>query len=304
MLMLVIIHCCILVSAQNKKYQKKRKNPETIEVISGTTEENTDTHFNKYTVFFGLLVNNISTPSVENWSFPTTYYTESQSQVYYSRQFRRKYDHIFSRDLAYRAGIMTNLPLVKKLVFSYGVGLEVFGFNYQSNETTLEERIIDKYEVIDPGSPKTLIITNINPQIDISSNGIFFSGGDLKYNILSLCLPLSFNYNVFDDLNVSANLAITIPLKSTTENTTNFPFPGTTSFNTTNEFDTSISRALYQIGGGLNYSIMDNINIGVNYRYTVNSLFTTIANRNFFTSNNIDGKVSLNSLELRLGYSF
>jgi hypothetical protein len=156
MLMLVIIHCCILVSAQNKKYQKKRKNPETIEVISGTTEENTDTHFNKYTVFFGLLVNNISTPSVENWSFPTTYYTESQSQVYYSRQFRRKYDHIFSRDLAYRAGIMTNLPLVKKLVFSYGVGLEVFGFNYQSNETTLEERIIDKYEVIDPGSPKNL----------------------------------------------------------------------------------------------------------------------------------------------------
>ena len=304
MLMLVIIHCCILVSAQNKKYQKKRKNPETIEVISGTTEENTDTHFNKYTVFFGLLVNNISTPSVENWSFPTTYYTESQSQVYYSRQFRRKYDHIFSRDLAYRAGIMTNLPLVKKLVFSYGVGLEVFGFNYQSNETTLEERIIDKYEVIDPGSPKTLIITNINPQIDISSNGIFFSGGDLKYNILSLCLPLSFNYNVFDDLNVSANLAITIPLKSTTENTTNFPFPGTTSFNTTNEFDTSISRALYQIGGGLNYSIMDNINLGVNYRYTVNSLFTTIANRNFFTSNNIDGKVSLTSLELRLGYSF
>ena len=304
MLMLVIIHCCILVSAQNKKYQKKRKNPETIEVISGTTEENTDTHFNKYTVFFGLLVNNISTPSVENWSFPTTYYTESQSQVYYSRQFRRKYDHIFSRDLAYRAGIMTNLPLVKKLVFSYGVGLEVFGFNYQSNETTLEERIIDKYEVIDPGSPKTLIITNINPQIDISSNGIFFSGGDLKYNILSLCLPLSFNYNVFDDLNVSANLAITIPLKSTTENTTNFPFPGTTSFNTTNEFDTSISRALYQIGGGLNYSIVDNINLGVNYRYTVNSLFTTIANRNFFTSNNIDGKVSLNSLEFRLGYSF
>ncbi len=304
MLMLVIIHCCILVSAQNKKYQKKRKNPETIEVISGTTEENTDTHFNKYTVFFGLLVNNISTPSVENWSFPTTYYTESQSQVYYSRQFRRKYDHIFSRDLAYRAGIMTNLPLVKKLVFSYGVGLEVFGFNYQSNETTLEERIIDKYEVIDPGSPKTLIITNINPQIDISSNGIFLSGGDLKYNILSLCLPLSFNYNVFDDLNVSANLAITIPLKSTTENTTNFPFPGTTSFNTTNEFDTSISRALYQIGGGLNYSIVDNINLGVNYRYTVNSLFTTIANRNFFTSNNIDGKVSLNSLELRLGYSF
>lgn len=304
MLMLVIIHCCILVAAQNKKYQKKRKNPETIEVISGTTEENTDTHFNKYTVFFGLLVNNISTPSVENWSFPTTYYTESQSQVYYSRQFRRKYDHIFSRDLAYRAGIMTNLPLVKKLVFSYGVGLEVFGFNYQSNETTLEERIIDKYEVIDPGSPKTLIITNINPQIDISSNGIFFSGGDLKYNILSLCLPLSFNYNVFDDLNVSANLAITIPLKSTTENTTNFPFPGTTSFNTTNEFDTSISRALYQIGGGLNYSIVDNINLGVNYRYTVNSLFTTIANRNFFTSNNIDGKVSLNSLEFRLGYSF
>lgn len=304
MLMLVIIHCCILVSAQNKKYQKKRKNPETIEVISETTEENTDTHFNKYTVFFGLLVNNISTPSVENWSFPTTYYTESQSQVYYSRQFRRKYDHIFSRDLAYRAGIMTNLPLVKKLVFSYGVGLEVFGFNYQSNETTLEERIIDKYEVIDPGSPKTLIITNINPQIDISSNGIFFSGGDLKYNILSLCLPLSFNYNVFDDLNVSANLAITIPLKSTTENTTNFPFPGTTSFNTTNEFDTSISRALYQIGGGLNYSIVDNINLGVNYRYTVNSLFTTIANRNFFTSNNIDGKVSLNSLEFRLGYSF
>lgn len=304
MLMLVIIHCCILVSAQNKKYQKKRKNPETIEVISGTTEENTDTHFNKYTVFFGLLVNNISTPSVENWSFPTTYYTESQSQVYYSRQFRRKYDHIFSRDLAYRAGIMTNLPLVKKLVFSYGVGLEVFGFNYQSNETTLEERIIDKYEVIDPGSPKTLIITNINPQIDISSNGIFLSGGDLKYNILSLCLPLSFNYNVFDDLNVSANLAITIPLKSTTENTTNFPFPGTTSFNTTNEFDTSISRALYQIGGGLNYSIVDNINLGVNYRYTVNSLFTTIANRNFFTSNNIDGKVSLNSLEFRLGYSF
>ena len=304
MLMLVIIHCCILVSAQNKKYQKKRKNPETIEVIRKTTEENTDTHFNKYTVFFGLLVNNISTPSVENWSYPTTYYTESQSQVYYSRQFRRKYDHIFSRDLAYLAGIMTNLPLVKKLVFSYGVGLEVFGFNYQSNETTLEERIIDKYEVIDPGSPKTLIITNINPQIDISSNGIFFSGGDLKYNILSLCLPLSFNYNVFDDLNVSANLAITIPLKSTTENTTNFPFPGTTSFNTTNEFDTSISRALYQIGGGLNYSIMDNINIGVNYRYTVNSLFTTIANRNFFTSNNIDGKVSLTSLELRLGYSF
>ena len=304
MLMLVIIHCCILVSAQNKKYQKKRKNPETIEVISETTEENTDTHFNKYTVFFGLLVNNISTPSVENWSFPTTYYTESQSQVYYSRQFRRKYDHIFSRDLAYRAGIMTNLPLVKKLVFSYGVGLEVFGFNYQSNETTLEERIIDKYEVIDPGSPKTLIITNINPQIDISSNGIFFSGGDLKYNILSLCLPLSFNYNVFDDLNVSANLAITIPFKSTTENTTNFPFPGTTSFNTTNEFDTSISRALYQIGGGLNYSIMDNINLGVNYRYTVNSLFTTIANRNFFTSNNIYEKVSLTSLELRLGYSF
>ena len=304
MLMLVIIHCCILVSAQNKKYQKKRKNPETIEVISETTEENTDTHFNKYTVFFGLLVNNISTPSVENWSFPTTYYTESQSQVYYSRQFKRKYDHIFSRDLAYRAGIMTNLPLVKKLVFSYGVGLEVFGFNYQSNETTLEERIIDKYEVIDPGSPKTLIITNINPQIDISSNGIFFSGGDLKYNILSLCLPLSFNYNVFDDLNVSANLAITIPLKSTTENTTNFPFPGTTSFDTTNEFDTSISRALYQIGGGLNYSIVDNINLGVNYRYTVNSLFTTIANRNFFTSNNIDGKVSLNSLEFRLGYSF
>ncbi|MBK7634313.1 MAG: hypothetical protein IPJ13_08455 [Saprospiraceae bacterium] len=148
---------------------------------------------------------------------PTTYYTESQSQVYYSRQFRRKHDHIFSGDLAYRAGIMTNLPLVKKLVFSYGVGLEVFGFNYQSNETTLEERIIDKYEVIDPGSPKTLIITNINPQIDISSNGIFFSGGDLKYNILSLCLPLSFNYNVFDDLNVSANLAITIPLKSTTQ---------------------------------------------------------------------------------------
>lgn len=304
MLMLVIIHCCILVSAQNKKYQKKRKNPETIEVISGTTEENTDTHFNKYTVFFGLLNNNISTPSVENWSFPTTYYTESQSQVYYSRQFRRKYDHIFSRDLAYRAGIMTNLPLVKKLVFSYGVGLEVFGFNYQSNETTLEERIIDKYEVIDPGSPKTLIITNINPQIDISSNGIFFSGGDLKYNILSLCLPLSFNYNVFDDLNVSANLAITIPLKSTTENTTNFPFPGTTSFNTTNEFDTSISRALYQIGGGLNYSIVDNINLGVNYRYTVNSLFTTIANRNFFTSNNIYEKVSFTSLELRLGYSF
>ncbi|MBK7698311.1 MAG: hypothetical protein IPJ39_06095 [Saprospiraceae bacterium] len=132
-----------------QKYQKKRKNPETIEVISETTEENTDTHFNKYTVFFGLLVNNISTPSVENWSFPTTYYTESQSQVYYSRQFRRKHDHIFSGDLAYRAGIMTNLPSVKKLVFSYGVGLEVFGFNYQSNETTLEERIIDKYEVID-----------------------------------------------------------------------------------------------------------------------------------------------------------
>ncbi len=304
MLMLVIIHCCILVAAQNKKYQKKRKNPETIEVISETTEENTDTHVNKYTVFFGLLVNNISTPSVENWSFPLTSYTESQTQVYYSRQFRRKYDHIFSRDLAYRAGIMTNLPLFKKLVFSYGVGLEVFGFNYQSNETTLEERIIDKYEVIDPGSPKTFIITNINPQIDISSNGIFLSGGDLKYSILALYLPLSFNYNVFEDLNVSANLAITIPLKSTTENTTNLPFPGTTSFNTTNEFDTSISRALYQIGGGLNYSIMDNINLGVNYRYTVNSLFTTIANRNFFTSNNIDGKVSLTSLELRLGYCF
>ncbi len=303
MLMLVIIHCCILVAAQNKKYQKKRKNPETIEVISETTEENTDTHVNKYTVFFGLLVNNISTPSVENWSFPLTSYTESQTQVYYSRQFRRKYDHIFSRDLAYRAGIMTNLPLFKKLVFSYGGRLEVFGFNYQSNETTLEERIIDKYEVIDPGSPKTFIITNINPQIDISSNGIFLSGGDLKYSILALYLPLSFNYNVFEDLNVSANLAITIPLKSTTENTTNLPFPGTTSFNTTNEFDTSISRALYQIGGGLNYSIMDNINLGVNYRYTVNSLFTTIANRNFFTSNNIDGKVSL-TLELRLGYCF
>ena len=304
MLMLVIIHCCILVSAQNKKYQKKRKNPETIEVISKTTEENTDTHFNKYTVFFGLLVNNISTPSVENWSYPTTYYTESQSQVYYSRQFRRKYDHIFSRDLAYRAGIMTNLPLFKKLVFSYGVGLEVFGFNYQSNETTLEERIIDKYEVIDPGSPKTFIITNINPQIDQISNSIFLSGNDLKYSILALYLPLSFNYNVFEDLNVSANLAITIPLTSTTESLINFTLPGNISFDTTNEFDTSISRALYQIGGGLNYSIMDNINLGVNYRYTVNSLFTTIANKNFFTSNNIDGKVSFTSLELRLGYSF
>ncbi len=304
MLMLVIIHCCILVSAQNKKYQKKRKNPETIEVISKTTEENTDTHFNKYTVFFGLLVNNISTPSVENWSYPTTYYTESQSQVYYSRQFRRKYDHIFSRDLAYRAGIMTNLPLFKKLVFSYGVGLEVFGFNYQSNETTLEERIIDKYEVIDPGSPKTFIITNINPQIDQISNSIFLSGNDLKYSILALYLPLSFNYNVFEDLNVSANLAITIPLTSTTESLINFTLPGNISFDTTNEFDTSISRALYQIGGGLNYSIMDNINLGVNYRYTVNSLFTTIANKNFLTSNNIDGKVSFTSLELRLGYSF
>ncbi|MBK8828549.1 MAG: hypothetical protein IPO26_18165 [Saprospiraceae bacterium] len=98
-----------------QKVPKKRKNPETIEVISETTEENTDTHFNKYTVFFGLLNNNISTPSVENWSFPTTYYTESQSQVYYSRQFRRKYDHIFSRDLAYRAGIMTNLPFSQEI---------------------------------------------------------------------------------------------------------------------------------------------------------------------------------------------
>lgn len=303
MLMLVLIHCCILVAAQNKKYQKKRKNTETIEVISKTTEENTDTHFNKYTIFFGLLVNNISTPSVENWSYPVAYYNVSQSPIYYSRQFRMKYDYLFSRDLSYRAGIMTNIPLSQKFVFSYGIGFEKFDFEYHIIQTKLEERIIDKYEIIDPGSPEIVNITNINPEIDQISNSIFLSGNDLKYSILALYLPLSFNYNVFEDLNVSANLAITIPLKSTTESLINSTLPGNISFDTTNEFDTSISRALYQIGAGLNYSIMDNINIGVNYRYTVNSLFTTIANRNFFTSNNIYEKVSLNSLELRLGYS-
>ena len=306
-LCLMMVCICFVVDAQTKNSKRKtRKTPINTVKAEESQEEKT---FKKYSLYFGIIRNQFSVDSPEKWN--GLYYNFVDETHYYTSQRLEKYDYQIKGVSALNLGINKNITLGKSFSLSYGLGMDLFTFTYDRTLNVKESRIISEYEVISEGTytSEVIIETKVNPEINLESNSqnILSSNysGPIEHRVIAITLPIMLRYEVIQNLYLSANASISTPIISRTIGE-KYNFSTGRLFGVANEHDTNINRLLINTGLGAHYHFFNKYSVGLNYKYYLNSVFSPAASINSFFNYDYNdlGKVSLSSLEVRLGYHF
>ncbi|MBK9254494.1 MAG: hypothetical protein IPM42_03290 [Saprospiraceae bacterium] len=301
-LSLTLLCFCILLSAQSIKGRRNNQNNPKKE-ISPETESTVD-DFKKYTFYMSRVLQKYNVESVERWARVSTYFEPGDR--YYSTQTLEKHEFIFNPLMGLNLGLNRNIKLNKSWSVSYGLGVEFFSFTFSSSVSELEERIINRFDVIKQSSytPGEIKVTKINPEI-VSDNSERFSEfkGEVEYKNIALNLPFSLQYEVFKNFNISGNVGLILPIASSVSGIKYNYYTGNYLV-ITNTNDKSVSRVLLNVGMGLHYHIDNKFSVGINYRSSLNSVFATDNSTDMYSDNLPESNVNLSAFEVRMGYCF
>ncbi len=299
----MMVCICFAVDAQTKNSKRKtRKTPINTVKSEESQEEKT---FKKYSLYFGIIKNQFSAENVEKWE--GLYYIYQDESNYYTAQRLVRSKFQIKGINALNFGINRNVSLGKSFSLSYGLGIDLFTFTYENTRQLLEIRVISEYEIIRESTytPEEVIETPINEEIKTRSENILSSNfqGPIEHRVLGMTLPIMLQYEVLNNLLITANAAITTPMISRTIGE-KYNFSTGRLFGVANDHDTNINRLLINTGLGAHYRFFNRYSVGLNYKYYLNSVFSPSAKDSNISNYRELGKVSMNSLEVRLGYHF
>jgi len=299
----MMVCICFAMSAQTKNgkrtSRKTKINKVETEVIP---KENS---FKKYSLYFGIIKNQFSTDPVEKWN--GLFYFFSDESNYYTAQRLEKYDYQINGSGAINFGLNKNIALGRSVSLSYGLAMDLFTFTYDRTRQLLDLRIISEYEVIKESTytPEEVIETQINPEIKTAPQNFLSRNyqGPIEHRVIAITLPIMLRYEVIQNLYLSANAAITTPIISRTIGE-KYNFSTGRPFGVANEHDTFINRVLLNTGIGAHYHFFNKYSIGLNYKHYLSGVFSPAAGVGSISNYRDINKVTMSSLEVRLGYHF
>lgn len=307
--MLIILVSFFTSLDAQRKYKKKLKSPEQVEIESEDKEEKALPVFRKITLYADFCRMKISEASITKWS--SLNYDFISSGEYYTLQKLQEKKSTFQPILYLRGGVLRNNQLNSKFTLSYGLGVDAFSFKLLKESINLDERIIDHYKVIQEGTNPIYEVTHINPIIENNNNNLFIinnGNGNAEHRVVALSLPLRLSYNVYKDLNIQAQTCLLLPIISrTVVETSKFTSNGLETVFKTNNNEHKISRILTQVGVGLHYKLVEQTSLHIDYRYNINSLMVVDIEKsnNFLTSNDYEAnKVKNYMIDFGISLSF
>lgn len=294
---------CFALSAQSKKGKRiSRKTQISTVDAEVKPKENT---FKKYSLYFGIIKNQFSADPVEKWSELYSFFP--QQKKYYTAQRLERHEFQIKGLNALNIGINKNVKLGKSFTLSYGLGMDLFTFSYDKMSEVLDLRVITEYEIIKDGLyiPQEVIKTEINPEIKNGSQNILSTNyeGPIEHRVIAITLPIMLRYEVIQNLYVSANAAFSSPIISRTIGE-KYNFSTGRVYGVADEYDTNINRVLLNTGIGLDYHFLNKYSVGFNYKHYLNSVFSSAASESEYSNYRELRQVTLNSIEVRLGYHF
>ena len=210
----------------------------------------------------------------------------------------------FTNQAALTLGLLKNVELSTTFSLSYGVGLVILRFDYSAVEENIEERIISRFEVIEPliYKPWVVVETPVNQPLPYRTRSNY-SGyySTTIHRAYLLQLPVRVNYLLTDKLYFGISADIKVPLLEEIGGKTYDFFTGRDYHKIISQAHV-LSKLTANAGISLKYFLSNRFFVSAQYERSMTNVFQPAAQDYF--NNYTPAKVSANTLNLQIGYSF